>query len=172
LLCLSRPGAAEQVHICYNYDCIAEQDVRITPRELGNLKRLFYRLRDARSERESIRLATGYLYVIAGAQSPIVNDKARNDNEEDFNGRMDCIDHSKTTTAFLQLLQQKRLLKFHRVLEPVKRAPLLVNDHWSARIVEQKSGAQFVVDSWFLDHGEPATIYPLQDWLSGASPDG
>lgn len=28
-----------------------------------------------------------------------------------------------------------------------------------------------VVDSRFYDNGQPAVIYPLPDWLRGASPD-
>lgn len=165
-------AAAEQAHICYNYDCASEQDVTFTKRDLNKLKRFFLRARDAHEEREAIRLAVGKMYRIAGMQSPISNDKARNDDEEDINGRMDCIDHSRTTTAFLKLLEKQNMLTFHHVLEPVKRAPFLVNDHWGARIEETESGEQFIVDSWFLDHGKPATLFPLQDWLKGASPGG
>ncbi len=31
-------------------------------------------------------------------------------------------------------------------------------------------GAQFAVDTWFYDHGTPAVILPLADWLDGEGP--
>lgn len=31
-------------------------------------------------------------------------------------------------------------------------------------------GAQFAVDSWFVDNGEPAVVLPLADWLNGDGP--
>ena len=31
-------------------------------------------------------------------------------------------------------------------------------------------GARFVVDSWFVDQGEPAVLLPLADWLNGEGP--
>jgi len=31
-------------------------------------------------------------------------------------------------------------------------------------------GARFVVDSWFVDHGEPAVVLPLAEWLNGEGP--
>lgn len=30
--------------------------------------------------------------------------------------------------------------------------------------------ARFAVDTWFVDHGEPAVILPLADWLNGEGP--
>jgi hypothetical protein len=32
------------------------------------------------------------------------------------------------------------------------------------------AGVRYVVDSWFVDHGEPAVILPLADWLRGEGP--
>lgn len=31
-------------------------------------------------------------------------------------------------------------------------------------------GARFAVDSWFVDHGEPAVVLPLAEWLNGEGP--
>ncbi|BAL23368.1 hypothetical protein [Azoarcus sp. KH32C] len=31
-------------------------------------------------------------------------------------------------------------------------------------------GARFAVDSWFVDHGDPAVVLPLDQWLSGEGP--
>ena len=172
-LTLAGPAvSAYEVKICYNYGCAVETMVHINGNDLAELNQLFAHVDNAASERESIRLAVGHMSVIAGAQTPIFNDKGGNDNEEGVNGRMDCIDHSHTTSAYLRFIEARGWLQFHRVLEPIHRAPLLVNDHWSARIEETASGEQYAVDTWFLDHGEPATLYPVREWLKGASPHG
>ena len=165
-------ASAHEVAICYNYDCAVQAQVKIDAQDFIQLKRLFIGLRNAPMERESINLAVGYMGMIAGAQTPVFNDKAGNDNEDGVNGRMDCIDHSRTTSAYLRFIDARGWLRFHRVLEPIRRAPLLLNDHWSARIEEIANGEQFAVDSWFFDNGEPAVIFPLQQWLKGADPRG
>ena len=35
---------------------------------------------------------------------------------------------------------------------------------------DSPSGARFVIDSWFREHGEPAVVLPLADWLDGDGP--
>lgn len=173
LLALGSVAApAQEITICYNYGCAQQAIVHFDADDLVRLNLLFTDANDASDERASIRLAIGLMSQIAGAQTPIHNDKGRNDNEEEVTGRMDCVDHSRTTTAYLEFIATRGWLQFHRVLEPAHRAPLLVNDHWSARIEETASGAQYVIDTWFLDNGQPASIFPLRDWLKGAAPHG
>jgi hypothetical protein len=100
---------------------------------------------------------------------------------------MDCIDHSTTTTRFLRMLEKRRWLRYHRVLEPVARHSLLVFEHYSAVIEASplrlaptaKAGAmsgreqlsRFVVDSWFVNNGQPAVILPIDEWMDGGGPD-
>jgi hypothetical protein len=166
-------AAAHQLTICYNYGCSVEASVDIDGNDYTQLNQLFTDIDNAPMERESISLAMGYMGQIAGAQTPIFNDKGGNsENEEGVDGRMDCIDHSRTTTAYLRFIEAQGWLQFHRVLEPIHRAPLLLNDHWSARIEDTASGEQYAVDTWFLDNGEPAVILPVREWLKGASPHG
>ena len=41
-------------------------------------------------------------------------------------------------------------------------------------IEEKKADGEvprFVVDSWFVDNGQPAVILPLAEWKEGAGPD-
>jgi len=60
------------------------------------------------------------------------------------------------------------------VLEPeVRNWALVFPAHWSA-VIEEKTGGEaqrFVVDSWFVDNGQPAVILPLAEWKQGAGPD-
>jgi len=37
-------------------------------------------------------------------------------------------------------------------------------------VAEGSPGARFVVDSWFVEQGEPAVVLPLADWLHGGGP--
>jgi hypothetical protein len=54
----------------------------------------------------------------------------------------------------------------------------LVFDHYSAQIEEigksvsaDEKPARYVVDSWFVDNGQPAVVMPLENWLAGEGPD-
>jgi hypothetical protein len=87
---------------------------------------------------------------------------------------MDCIDHSTSTTRLLRLLEARGSLSWHRVLEPeVRNWAFVFPAHWSAVIEEKTDVAapRFVVDSWFVDNGQPALLLPLEDWKKGAGPD-
>jgi hypothetical protein len=103
---------------------------------------------------------------------------------------MDCIDHSTSTTRLLRMIEARGWLRFHRVLDPVRRSRFLLDQHFSAAVEETGSAAadpaaagemlkvgeglpaaRFAVDSWFFDNGTPAVVMPLEDWLSGDSPD-
>lgn len=160
---------ATNVTICYNYGCAAEAVVELAPIDLIQLDALFDDIETAESERVSIGLAIGFLNTIAGAQTPVHNDR-RGNSDDGVDGRMDCIDHSTTATRYLQLMQQRGLLRFHEVQQPAHRAPYLINDHWAAHIEEKANGDDFVVDAWFFDHGHPAAVMPLKAWMKGEDP--
>ena len=170
MLCCGLSAQADEVSICYNYDCAVTAKVKIREYELRAVRRLLLRATDAVEEREAISLAIGLFEVVAGRQTPTRADKGRNVNDDGVDGRMDCIDESANATTYLRLLESRGWLKHHLVLDPVKRAPLLVNDHWAARIAEKQTGREFAVDSWFFDNGQPAFVAPLDEWLAGAEP--
>lgn len=170
LLAVNTARGGEAVDLCFNYECRSQMTIEFDQRDLRRAARLFLDAADAPAEREAIRQAVALLAGVAANRSPIGNDKGGNVADDGVNGRMDCIDHSRTTTEYLRLLERRHWLRFHRVLTPVVRAPLLVNIHWAARIEEQQSGAQFVVDTWFKPNGEPAAIFDLEAWRRGAVP--
>lgn len=39
-----------------------------------------------------------------------------------------------------------------------------------AAVAQAMPGARYVVDSWFVEQGEPAVVLPLADWLNGEGP--
>ncbi len=167
---LSSRGLADELSVCYNYSCHEQAVVVLKLKELKILKAMLKNLPDAASERMAIANAVGQIRIFAGEQSPTYRDKGGNTNDDDLDGRMDCIDHATNSTTYLRLLERRGWLKHHRVLEPAMRAPLLLDVHWAALIEEIATGAKFVVDAWFLDHGSPAHIFSFDAWLRGARP--
>jgi hypothetical protein len=111
------------------------------------------------------------MYFYAGMQSPIWRDHGGNYADDGVDGRMDCIDHSTNTTTWLAILARHGWLRFHEVGTPMQRGRIFTV-HWSARVVESDSGEEYAVDTWFLEPGRPAVIYPAAEWRDGARPPG
>lgn len=162
---------AEEVPVCFNYGCTALTMVRFGPAELGDVKRMFADVASPQAERDAIARAMGSLYLHAALQTPTWRDRGGNIADEGQDGRMDCIDHSTNTTTYLALLERNGWLRFHSVDGPVQRGRFLAV-HWGAQLRENGGEVRWIVDTWFLDPGSPAAIYPLGEWLDGARPSG
>jgi hypothetical protein len=185
-LCALGARADERVTVCFNYGCLTQAEVVYSDAQLRDLG--LGGAADAVEERQQIAAAVGRLLGWAGGQSPIFADRGGNFADQGVYGRMDCIDHSTTTTRLLRMVERRGLLHYHRVLDPELRRRFLIFDHFSATIEEidavraavptdgppsgPTSGAQFAVDSWFFDNGQPAAVMPLAQWRSGESPNG
>jgi len=185
LYCAVAAASAERVPVCFNYGCLAQAEVEFNDDQLNDVRRLMEGARSPGEEREALGLAVGRMLGWAGQQSPIAADRGGNFADDAVYGRMDCIDHSTTTTRLLRVLENHGWLHFHRVLRPALRARFLVFQHYSALIEEveenDKTGssgapegkaehARFVVDSWFFDNGQPAVVMPLAAWMAGEGP--
>ena len=170
---LSAALADEVVPVCYGYGCLVQTEIRYSAARLAEIGSRLALAVDAANEREILAAAVGQLYAWAGEQSAIRNDRGGNLADAGVPGKMDCIDHSTSTTRLLQLLERRGMLRFHRVAgEPEVRYWLFVFPaHYAAVVEETDGGARFVVDSWFVDNGEPAVILPLEEWKNGAGPD-
>ena len=104
--------------------------------QLAQVRALLGTAQTAADERQKLSLATGRLLGWAGQQTPISADRGGNWADDGVYGRMDCIDHSTTTTRLLRLLETRGWLRFHRVLEPEYRVRYLFQVHYSAQIEE------------------------------------
>ena len=175
-LCLAMSLAAvadETVAICHGYGCLARDEIRYSEARLGEIGRLMHAAVNAKEERKMLAEAIGQLYAWAGEQSVIRNDRGGN-FADDGPGKMDCIDHSMSTTRLLKVLEARGDLRWHRVLEiDVRHWVFVFPAHYSAVIEEIREGeaGRFVVDSWFVDNGQPAVMLPLAEWKKGAGPD-
>ncbi|MBK5102760.1 MAG: hypothetical protein MUP61_04440 [Burkholderiales bacterium] len=161
---------AEELTICYNYGCYAKAPVVYAEERLEAMRQQLAAAGDAAAEREVISVVIGRMYAIAGEQTPVWRDRGGNYADGGDNGKMDCIDHSTNTSAFLSLFQARGWLRFHEVLEPFMRTRFFIADHWAARIRERETQKVFIVDSWFFDNGQPAAVLPFDDWLAGKTP--
>ena len=168
-LCAKLVQAAD-VTICYNYGCSAKSDVHYSDAQLAPLERRLTSAANAAEERAAVSWVIGRMYAIAGEQTPIWRDKGGNYADEMGSGKMDCIDHSTDTTAFLRLLAARGGLRFHEVMEPLKRRRFIFAEHWGAGLRERQTQKTYVVDSWFFDNGHPAAVMPVEDWLAGMHP--
>jgi hypothetical protein len=172
-------SAEEVVPVCYGYGCIAQAKIIYSEEQLREIGRQLSVAVDAENERKLLAVAIGELYGWAGQQSDIKNDRGGNYADGHVPGKMDCIDHSQSTTRLLKLLEARGYLRWHRVLPPEVRSRMFLTVHWSAVIEEKRKDGEksdgeapcFVVDSWFVDNGQPAVILPLAEWKKGAGPD-
>ena len=168
------PAELPAVEVCFNYGCVSRWPVAFEARRLRGVLLSLEKAASPEEERARLAVAVGDLYALAAEQTPIGRDRGGNYADEGAFGRMDCIDHSTTTTRFLRLLEQQGGLRWHRVLEPVRRVRGLIFQHYSASIEEVPGAGParcFVVDSWFVDNGRPAVILPLEAWMEGEGPD-
>ncbi|BBP04935.1 hypothetical protein TPL01_26360 [Sulfuriferula plumbiphila] len=165
------PAWAVTANVCYNCSCARHANVNFSVRQMHALRQLFKCATTPPAERSAIANAIGQFERFAGEQTPTWRDKGGNANDDGADGRLDCIGDSTTNTTYLRLLQRLGLLRFHALLAPVERAPLIVNVHWATHIMDRTERQEYAVNSWFYDNSQPAVISPLQDWLSGASPD-
>jgi len=163
---------ADEVTLCYNYGCYARAQVNYSEAQLATLRQLLAPASDAASERAAISMVIGRMYAIAGEQTPVWRDKGRNYADGGVDGQMDCIDHSTNADTFLRLLQAHGWLRFHQVLEPIRRTRFFVAVHWAARIRERGTQQAYAVDSWYFDSGRPAAVLTVEDWRAGKTPDG
>lgn len=174
---LSAGGTAladARVAICFNYGCLAEAEVVFTEAQLSEVAETLGRAASAVAERALLGQVMGQLYRWAGTQSPISADRPGDFLDDGAYGAMDCIDHAESTTRLLRLLEGRGMLRFHAV-EPIRRRTRwVVTQHFSAVVRENveapQVGASFVVDTWFGEHGDPAVVLPLEDWLDGEGP--
>ena len=210
-------STGERVEVCFNYGCAERTPIFVATEDFERLAAKFQDIGGPEEEREAIARAVAALFEVAGGQTPVFADRRGNLLDAGVEGRMDCIDHSTTTTGFLRLLEDRGWLRHHTVGTPARRTNWVLQ-HFSA-VIEAREPApaggrpghgdwpdhvglllvlcdcpevvydgvvvdevvddddarppgpvRFAVDSWFVDHGEPAVILPLADWYRGEGP--
>jgi len=163
----------ERFQHCHGYGCKYFTPVAFTQDDWSEIETLFRPApQTPQSERTQLKTAIGLFEQKVGAQTG---------THVDYHGtflktgkyQLDCVDESTNTTVYLSLLQQKGLMRFHRVEGPSVRLPLIHAGRWphqTAVITQLDTQEFFAVDSWFHDNGAPAEIVPLKTWKEGWKP--
>ena len=158
-------GESVSLAVCYNFGCKTKEYVMLTRADIDTLQVYFMNTNSAKHEREQIGHAIAELERIVAHSLPTRNDIGGNYKVGMIeNGQLDCIDESTNTTNYLIFIEAQGWLKFHSVQDKVKRAPFLVDDHWTAVIQVEATGQLYAVDSWFFDNGKLPVIQKLEDW--------
>jgi len=159
--------------VCYSHGCNRSAEVQLSGEEWNMVRQIFdLAPLDAAAERQSIAKAVGSLETIVGR---------RTGTDADLGGsfagmlrqyQMDCVDEAVNTTIYLIMMKNDGLIRFHDLREPANRGYFIWGGwpHTAPVIVERLSGKEYVVDSWFLDNGQPPFIIPLEQWKGGWRP--
>ncbi len=151
--------------ICFNYGCKTQRRILINSEQRQSLSSIFELFnRTQYGERLAIARSIALLEQIAATQTPVYNDKARNINDNNLPGRMDCIDSTINTTHYLEFINNLGLINRHRLQKPVYRSPYLMGQHWAAQIQDQNSGQSYAVDSWQSNNGQRPVIQDIENW--------
>ena len=164
----------ESFQHCHGYGCKFIKDVTWTEEDWASIEKLFYpQAQTPEAERTQIKNAVAVFEQKVGSQTG-----THEDHWGTFRStgtyQHDCVDESTNTTIYLSLLQQRGLMKLHRVEPPSARFPLIHAGRWphqTAVISETDTSTFHVVDSWFHDNGQPPEIVPLKQWKEGWKPE-
>lgn len=165
------PDGSVTLRICFNWSCSSRETLTFTAEDLSVVtqqmaycggKALYDRL-------QRIRIGIWQMELLAQKYQPLLaKDRAINDQDQNVQGRTDCVDNSSNTTTFLHILQDFSALPGWSVRPPQVRDLFLLSQvHWTAVVADQKSGKQWSVDSWYRPHGHLPFVLPLLDWQDG-----
>ena len=160
---------AVTLRVCFNWSCARTERVTFTAEEMSVLTRMMALCpADTLDERvQRVRVGIWQMERLAQKYLPALgNDREINDYDADEEGRTDCVDNASNTTTFLKVLQEYSQLPGWSVSAPAVRDLLDIQRvHWTAVLIDDDSGLQWSVDSWFRPHGHLPFVMPLSDWL-------
>lgn len=175
---LNSKGMSEQTPYafehCHGYGCKFVSNVSFTEQDWRDIASVFRPApKTPEAERAAIKPAIALFEQKAGTYTGTHEDKWGTFRTTGAY-QHDCVDESTNTTVYLMLLEQKGLLKHHKIEPPTARVPLLHAGRWphqTALISEIETSKFFAVDSWFHDNGAPPEIVPLREWKEGWKPE-
>jgi len=154
--------------VCHGFDCRNKTKLGLTSADSGRFSAIMARGRgSAKAERAAISAAVRYFEDRSG-QAIGVRDTAKSTIAQSGRmGQMDCIDESTNTRSLLLYLENRGLLKHHKVLSNVSRGFFADGRYpHSTAVVREKSGTKWAVDSWYEPMGGAPDIMPLAEWQS------
>ena len=169
LVFVAGPSRADALVVfCYNWGCLVRQSALYDDPWLRKALQPLRQAKNPEAERAAVAEVVHRFYHKAAAQLPIGADEPGNPEDENVNGRMDCIDHSTTTKNILLYLQHRKLLRWHEVGLYAHRS-LLVGSHYSATLIEVAGEAPleeriYTVDPWDVSPEALPEVLPVREW--------
>jgi hypothetical protein len=175
--------AKDDVVICHAYGCKMKTPYRFTSANIAEITREMRRVKRNDSpaeERRAVAYAIGLMERQVGAAIGIKDKAGMQWTASGDPTQEDCIDESTNTTSFLTVLQSNHLLRYHTVQGPLGEDNMLYGTligrpvkywpHYTAILLETKTGQRWAVDSWIADNGENPSITKLEDWYLKSAP--
>jgi hypothetical protein len=155
--------------VCHGFGCAYRNPFVLTPARLSTLQGMLGAAHSAKEERKILAKVVAWFDReggrVAGTTARIARAGA---GTKSGPTQMDCIDLTANITELLLVLDRNKLLRFHRVDEPVSRG-LIVDGkqpHTTPVIVETKTGTPYSVDSWTKAYGQSPDIMTISEWKS------
>ncbi|CDO60407.1 hypothetical protein BN1012_Phect2194 [Candidatus Phaeomarinobacter ectocarpi] len=156
----------EHFVICSGHGCYERHDVHLSEGQWEGVRSVFAQApANAEEERKLIGLAVSKLEKLAGAQTGTDADLGGTYSNFWLANQLDCADETVNTTTYLKLLMADGLIAKHRLGGRLHKGDIIdYLPHMAPTIIDQETGTQWVVDSWYLDHGEPPEITTAALW--------
>jgi hypothetical protein len=171
------PPQGNRVTVCHAYTCKEQDPYTFSQKDLNEIAALMKRTKRADTpyeERRAVAYAIANMEVKVGNKLGIKDIAGMQFTASGDPSQQDCVDEATNTTSYLLVLQSNGLIKHHTVggtmskenlarglatLNPVKYWP-----HFTAVLIENKSGQKYAVDSWLFDQGENPAVVKVEDW--------
>jgi hypothetical protein len=173
----STPPQGNRVTVCHAYTCKIQTPYTFSRQDLAEIAAIMKKVERADTpyeERRAVAYAIAHIEVEVGNKLNIHDKAGMQFSASGDPTQQDCVDESTNTTSYLLVLQSNGLLKHHTVggtmskenlakglvtLNPVKYWP-----HFTAVLIENKTGQKYAVDSWLFDQGENPAVVKVEDW--------
>lgn len=163
------PDASATLRICFNRSCARTQTVTFTPDEIARVigQMAVCAGPAKRNWLQRLRIAMWQMELPAQKYQPaLANDLPVNSQEVGAEGRKGFVDNAANTTAFLRILEDMGTLPGRTTKSPrVRMSTSITCAHRAAVVVDQETGEQWSVASWYRANGHLPFVVPFEDWL-------
>ena len=167
----ARPPRGNTVYVCSGYGCQKQTAVSFGEKlpAIAELMKKTKKADSAFEERRAIAYAVGYMETYAGEVAGTKNDRPGMDWDGSGDPtQQDCVDEATNTTAYMLVLQNNGLLKYHTVGRPFSRGNILLGvsnwPHWTGVLWETSNKQKWAVDSWIYQNGENPAVVEAEKW--------
>lgn len=163
----STPG--KLLIVCHGFGCALRNQFELTSARLSYLKSELGAAHSAKEERKILAGVVAWFDREGGRIAGTTTRIARAGvGTKSGPTQMDCIDLTANVTELLIVLDRNKLLRFHRVDEPVSRGLIIdgKQPHTTPVIVELATGTAWSVDSWTKAYGQRPDIMTISAWKS------